>query len=117
MSESLIDNLAHVSQLKVKSRNSVFHFKGKEVDPQKAGHELGVSALLSGRVAPRGDSIEVSAELTDVRDSTVIWGQHYSRKSADISRFGFHEVPLQEKNFQQFCTIKKYRTLSCVHTA
>jgi len=45
---------------------------------------LGVSALVSGRVVPRGDSIEVSAELTDVRDSTVIWGQHYSGKSADI---------------------------------
>jgi len=39
---------------------------------------------VSGRVVPRGDSIEVSAELTDVRDSTVIWGQHYSGKSADI---------------------------------
>jgi Tfp pilus assembly protein PilF len=35
-------------------------------------------------VVPRGDSIEVSAELTDVRDSTVIWGQHYSGKSAEI---------------------------------
>ena len=43
-----------------------------------------MSALVSGRVVPRGDSIEVSAELTDVRDSTVIWGQHYSGKSADI---------------------------------
>src|SRR5713226_3834676 len=84
ITESLIDNLAHVPQLKVKSRNSVFHFKGKDVDAQKAGNELSVSALVSGRVVPRGDSIEVSAELTDVRDSTVIWGQHYSGKSADI---------------------------------
>jgi tetratricopeptide (TPR) repeat protein len=33
---------------------------------------------------PRGDSIEVSAELTDVRDNTEIWGQHYSLKSANI---------------------------------
>jgi len=84
ITESLIDNLAHVPQLRVKSRNSVFHYKGKEVDAQKVGNELGVSALVNGRVVPRGDSIEVSAELTDVRDSTVIWGQHYSRKSTDI---------------------------------
>src|SRR5439155_10941507 len=28
--------------------------------------------------------IEVSAELTDVRDNNEIWGQHYSGKSADI---------------------------------
>src|ERR1700758_1274212 len=84
ITESLIDNLTHVPQLKVKSRNSVFHYKGKDVDVQKVGNDLGVSALVSGRVVPRGDSIEVSAELTDVRDNTEIWGQHYSGKSADI---------------------------------
>jgi len=84
ITESLIDSLAHVPQLKVKSRNTVFRYKGKDIDAQKAGNDLGVSALVSGRVVPRGDSIEVSAELTDVRDSTVIWGQHYSGKSAEI---------------------------------
>jgi TolB-like protein len=84
ITESLIGSLAHVPDLKVKSRNSVFRYRGKDVDAQKVGNELGVSALLSGRVVPRGDTIEVSAELTDVRDNTEIWGQHYSGKSADI---------------------------------
>jgi len=84
ITESLIGDLAHVPDLKVKSRNSVFHYKGKDVDMQKVGNELGVSALVSGRVVPRGDSIEVSAELTDVRDNTEIWGQHYSGKSTEI---------------------------------
>jgi eukaryotic-like serine/threonine-protein kinase len=84
ITESLIGNLAHVPDLKVKSRNSVFHYKGKDVDMQKVGNELGVSALVSGRVVPRGDNIEVSAELTDVRDNTEIWGQHYSGKSTEI---------------------------------
>ncbi|MBV9342398.1 MAG: protein kinase [Acidobacteria bacterium] len=84
ITESLIDNLAHVPQLKVKSRQSVFRYKGKDVDVTKVGNELGVRALVIGRVVPRGDIIEVSAELTDVRDNTEIWGQHYSGKSADI---------------------------------
>ncbi|MGO9066696.1 MAG: protein kinase domain-containing protein [Myxococcaceae bacterium] len=84
ITESLIINLAHVPQLKVMSRNSVLSYKRKDVDARKAGNELGVSALVIGRVVPRGDSIEVSAELTDVRDNTEIWGQHYSGKSADI---------------------------------
>jgi TolB-like protein/predicted Ser/Thr protein kinase len=84
ITESLIGNLAHVPQLKVKSRNAVFRYKGKDIDVQKVGNELGVSALVSGRVVPRGDGIEVSAELTDVRDNNEIWGQHYSGKSADI---------------------------------
>jgi eukaryotic-like serine/threonine-protein kinase len=84
ITESLIDNLAHVPQIKVKSRNSVFRYKGKEVDVQKVGNELGVPALVIGRVTPHGDNVEVSAELTAVRDNTEIWGQHYSGKSADI---------------------------------
>jgi TolB-like protein/Tfp pilus assembly protein PilF len=84
ITESLIGNLAHVPRLKVKSRNSVFRYRGKVVDVQKVGNELGVSALVSGRVVPRGDTIEVSAELTDVRDNTEIWGQHYSGKSTNI---------------------------------
>jgi eukaryotic-like serine/threonine-protein kinase len=84
ITESLIDNLAHVPQLKVKSRNTVFRYKGKDVDVQRFGSDLGVSAVVNGRVVPRGDSIEVSAELTDVRDSTVIWGEHYHGKSVDI---------------------------------
>ena len=84
MTESLIASLTHVPGLKVKSRNSVFHYKGKDVDAQKAGSELGVSALVSGRVTPHGDNVEVSAELTDVRDNTELWGQHYSGKNTEI---------------------------------
>ena len=84
ITESLTDSLIHVPQLKVKSRRSAFQFKGKDVNLQKVGDELGVSALVSGRVVPRGDTIEVSAELTDVRDNTEIWGQHYRGKSTEI---------------------------------
>ena len=84
ITESLIASLTHVPDLKVKSRNSVFHYKGRDVDAQKAGSELGVSALVSGRVTPHGDDVEVSAELTDVRDNTELWGQRYSGRSTDI---------------------------------
>jgi len=84
LTESLIASLTHVPDLKVKSRNSVFRYKGKDVDAQKAGSELGVAALVSGRVTPHGDTVEVNAELTDVRDSTELWGQHYSGKSTEI---------------------------------
>jgi eukaryotic-like serine/threonine-protein kinase len=84
ITETLTDSLTHVSELKVKSRRSAFQFKGQDINLQKVGDALGVSALVSGRVVPRGDHIEVSAELTDVRDNTEIWGQHYSGESADI---------------------------------
>jgi len=84
MTEALIASLTHVPQLKVKSRNSVFRYKGKEIDAQQIGTQLGVNALLTGRMAQHGDMVEVSAELTDVRDNTEIWGEHYSRKASDL---------------------------------
>jgi len=84
ITESLIGNLAHVPQLKVRSRDSVFRYKGKNVEVQTAGSNLGVSVVVSGRVMLQGDTIEISAELTDVRDNTEIWGHRYTSKSANI---------------------------------
>ena len=84
LTESLIDSLAHVPNLKVKSRNSVFRYKGKDVDVQRVGKELTVDALLTGRVVQHGDTVQVSADLTNVQDNTEIWGEHYERKVSDI---------------------------------
>ena len=84
ITESLIGNLAHVPQLKVRSRDSVFRYKGKDVDVQTAGRNLRVSVLVSGRVMVQRDAIEISAEVTDVRDNTEIWGRRYQGKRADL---------------------------------
>ena len=84
LSESLINALSQLPQLKVIARSSVFKYKGKEADPQEVARALGVQAILTGRVAQRGDNLVVSAELVDARDRTQIWGEQYSRKAADI---------------------------------
>jgi tetratricopeptide (TPR) repeat protein len=73
-----------VPGLKVKSRNSVFRYKGKDVDVQKVGKDLTVDALLTGRVVQHGDTVQVSADLTNVQDNTEIWGEQYERKASDI---------------------------------
>ena len=84
ITESLIGNLAHLPQLKVRSRDSVFRYKGKDIDVQTAGSNLGVSVLVSGRVLAQRDALEISAELTDVRDNTEVWGHRYTGKRANL---------------------------------
>jgi len=84
ITESLIGNLARLPQLKVRSRDSVFRYKGKDVEVRTIGSELGVSVVVSGRVLLRGDSVDISAELTNVRDNTEIWGHRYAGRRADI---------------------------------
>jgi len=47
--------------------------------------ELGVEALVTGRVVQRGDDLSVSAELVDAREDKQLWGEQYKRKLADIT--------------------------------
>jgi serine/threonine protein kinase/tetratricopeptide (TPR) repeat protein len=84
VTESLINTLSQLSNLTVMSRSSVFHYKGKDIDPQKAGTELGVKAVLVGRVTQRGDNLQISTELVNVSNNTHIWGEQYNKKLSDI---------------------------------
>lgn len=84
VTESIINSLTQLPNLKVIARSSVFHYKGKESDPLTVGKELGVRAVLTGRITQRGDNITISAELTDVRDNKQLWGEQYERKASDL---------------------------------
>ena len=84
ITENLINRLSQVSRLKIIAHNSVFRYKGKQVDPQKVGGELGVQAILIGRLEARGGELSISGELVDARDGTHLWGDHYERKLSDL---------------------------------
>jgi TolB-like protein/Flp pilus assembly protein TadD len=84
ISESLINSLAQLPGIKVSARNSSFKYKGKNADPQEVASALGVEAIMTGRVALRGDTLLISVELVDARDKTQIWGAQYNRKAADL---------------------------------
>jgi serine/threonine protein kinase/Flp pilus assembly protein TadD len=83
LTESIINNLIQLPSLRVSPRSSVFHYKGKDTDPIQIAKELGVRAVLTGRMSQRGDNLIISAELLDTRDNKEIWGDQYNRKVAD----------------------------------
>lgn len=84
MTDAIINGLSRVPGLKVRSRNSIFHYKGKSEDLQQIGKELNVSAIVTGRVTQRGDQLLVNAELTDVSDNSQLWGEQYTRSAAQV---------------------------------
>ena len=84
ITESLINSLSRLPNLKVMSRDSAFRYKGKDTNVQTVARELGVRTVLKGRVTQLGGNLAISAELIDATDSSHIWGQQYSRKPADI---------------------------------
>jgi serine/threonine protein kinase/Tfp pilus assembly protein PilF len=84
ITESIINSLSQLPALRVVPRSTVFQYKGRKVDPQQAGGELAVRAVLTGRVLQIGDSLIVKTELIDVARSSQLWGEQYRRKLTDI---------------------------------
>ena len=82
LTESIINNLTQLPNLKVIARSSVFRYKG--VDPVMVGQKLNVRAVLTGRITQRGDTMLISAELIDIRDNKQLWGEQYERRLADM---------------------------------
>ena len=83
LTESLIGSLSRLPNLTVRPRSSVFRYKSKDVDIQKAASELQVGAVVTGRVTQHGDSLLISAELTDTHRNRSLWSEQYDRKLSD----------------------------------
>lgn len=84
VAESLIDSLSQLPNLAVKSRSSVYRYKGREIDAKTVGRELGVQAVLSGRLVQHGDALTISFELVDASNDNHIWGAQYDRKLTEL---------------------------------
>lgn len=84
LAESMIYRLTQIPDLKVSPRSSVFRYKGKDVDSEQIGAELGVDAVMSGRLVKRGDNITISVDLVDVRERKMLWGEQFERKMSDL---------------------------------
>jgi serine/threonine protein kinase/tetratricopeptide (TPR) repeat protein len=85
ITEGIIDRLSGLPNVKVISRTSAFRYKKRDIEPRKVAKELGVEALVMGRLIQRDDDVYVSAELVDAREDKQLWGEQYSRKLADIT--------------------------------
>lgn len=84
ITESIINTLSQLPQLRVMARSTVFRYKGRDIHPQDAGRELGVHAVLSGRVLQVGDRVVIRAELVDVARGWHLWGEQYDRQPSDL---------------------------------
>jgi TolB-like protein len=84
ITESLINSLSQLPQLRVTARTTAFRYKDQVVDPRQVGSQLGVRAVLTGRLTQRGDALIIQADLVDATDGTQLWGERYSRKLSDL---------------------------------
>ena len=84
LTESIINSLSQLPNLKVMSRNAAFRFKGPDHDPLEAGRTLNVGAVLTGRLVKLDDRLVIKTELIKVDDGSQLWGAEYNSSLADI---------------------------------
>jgi TolB-like protein len=84
LTESIINSLSQLSDLRVMARNTVCSCKGNNIDPRAVGHELGVRLVLAGRILQLGDRLIIRTELVDVRNGWQLWGEQYHTKISDV---------------------------------
>jgi len=84
VTEGIINKISKLPDFRVIPRSAAFRFKGSTKDPQSIGKELGVDAVLSGRVVQRGDKLDLTLELLDVGQYSQVWGETYKRTMDDL---------------------------------
>lgn len=84
LTESIINNLSHLQDLRIIGHNSVFRYRGKELDGKLVGKELRVKSVVTGTISQLGEKLIVRAEMIDVHTGWHIWGEQYHRKLSDV---------------------------------
>ncbi len=84
IAETLINGFSRIDGLNTVPRSTAFRHKADNADPIQVGRQLSATAILSGRVLKRADSLTIQAELTDVAEGRQLWGERYQRKFDDL---------------------------------
>jgi len=84
ITENVINNLSRLSGLRVMAKNSVFRYKGKEIELKKVADDLGVQALVVGDIKQVGEKIVINVTLIDPNDGSQIWGKQFVKNSSDV---------------------------------
>jgi len=84
ITESLINSLSQLKDVRVVARSTAFKFKGGDLDLENVGRTLHVRGILTGRVQHRADVVNVQCELINVRNGSQVWGGQYAQRASDI---------------------------------
>jgi TolB-like protein/Flp pilus assembly protein TadD len=83
--EQVVDNLSRLNAVKVMAWTTVSRYQPPMTDVRSIGRELGVRAVLTGRLARAEDRLVLQAELVDVNNGSQLWGQRYEESVGRIA--------------------------------
>jgi TolB-like protein len=90
LTEEIITDLSHITDLLVISRSSAMIFKGAKVTIKEITDKVNVRYVLEGSVRKAGNNLRITAQLIDGMTDTHIWAEKYEETLENV----FH---VQEK--------------------
>jgi TolB-like protein/class 3 adenylate cyclase len=87
MAEDITTALSRFKSLFVIARNSSFSYKGKAIDANRVGRELGVRYVLEGSVRKAGSRLRIAAQLIDAASGAHIWADRFDGALEDVFEF------------------------------
>src|SRR6185503_18671495 len=84
LADAIITRLASVRKLTVRPTSSITRYDEPQVNPFRAGKELGVDFVLDGRIRRFGDRLRISLQLLDVHNGSAIWAGQFDEHLTDV---------------------------------
>jgi eukaryotic-like serine/threonine-protein kinase len=84
LADAIITRLTSIRQLTVRPTSSITRYDGEQLNPFRAGQELGVDFVVDGRIRKFGDRLRISLQLLDVKNGSAIWARHFDERLNDV---------------------------------
>jgi TolB-like protein/Flp pilus assembly protein TadD len=84
MADALITKLSNLRQIIVRPTSAVLKYADPGHNPVTAGREMGVGAVLEGKIQKSGDRIRVTVQLVRVRDGSTLWADTFDERFTNI---------------------------------
>jgi adenylate cyclase len=82
--EAITATLSRIRSFFVIARNSVFVYKGKAVNVQQIGRELGVRYVLEGSAQKAGNRLRITVQLIDTSNGAHVWADRVDGTLEDV---------------------------------
>jgi TolB-like protein/class 3 adenylate cyclase/Tfp pilus assembly protein PilF len=83
LTDELINALSSWRNFPVIARNSVFAYRGRDIDVRVIGRDLGARYIIGGSVRRDGAQARVTLELVDAETAGNLLSEHYDHTSTD----------------------------------
>lgn len=84
ITESLTTDLSRIQQAFIVNATTAFTYKGKPVNAQQVGKDLGVRFVLQGSVQRSGNKIRINAQLADTTSNAQLWAESFEGEQSDL---------------------------------